>query len=193
VKNLKIETNNQLVSRLRDGDRTAFNEIFEIYWEILYSHAFKRLQDEASAKDVVQNVLLSLWRRRKEVEIKNLHAYLTSALRFQVYRQIAISRQYQHFYEPFEAMMISPIQTDQNLIRDDLAHLLLSWIDTLPRKRRQIFVLHYQKQLSVPEIASELGITHKTVYNQLNNCVKELQWKLAKYYILLFVVTNHIL
>src|SRR5690606_19449460 len=108
------------------------------------------------------------------------------------YKQISISRKFQQFYEPFEAMMISPIRADQDLIRDDLAQLLLAWIDTLPRKRRQIFVLHYQKQLTVPEIASELGITHKTVYNQLSNCIKDLQWKLAKYYTLVFFAMLHI-
>src|SRR5690606_17976562 len=116
-----------------------------------------------SAKDVVQNVFTSLWQRRKETEIDNLRSYLYGAVRYQVFKQVSLSNKYVGFYEPFEMMMVSPIRTDQNLIRDDLAQLLLTWIDTLPRKRRQIFVLHYQEQLTVPEIASKLGITHKTV------------------------------
>jgi len=187
--NTTVNTNDELlVDRLAKGDRTAFNIIFEKYWVGLYGKAFQRLQDEASAKDAVQNVFISLWQRRKEVEIENLRSYLFGAVRFQVFRQIGQSDRNVAFYEPFEMMMVSPIRTDQDLIRDDLAQLLLAWIDTLPRKRRQIFVLHYQEQLTVPEIASELGITHKTVYNQLHNCVKELQWKLAKYYVILLVL-----
>lgn len=186
--NLKAENDSQLVTRLKNGERLAFNEIFECYWDQLYRKAYQRLQDESSSKDAVQNVFISLWQRRKDVEIKNLRSYLYGAVRFQVYKQIDLSNKHTHFFEPFEAMMISPLQTDQELIRDDLAKLLLAWIDTLPRKRRQIFVLHYQEQLTVPEIANELGITRKTVYNQLNNCVKELQWKLAKYYTLLLLI-----
>ena len=179
-----------LVSGLAKGDRAAFNAIFDKYWAGLYGKAFQRLQDEASAKDVVQNVFTSLWQRRKETEIDNLRSYLYGAVRYQVFKQVSLSNKYVGFYEPFEMMMVSPIRTDQNLIRDDLAQLLLTWIDTLPRKRRQIFVLHYQEQLTVPEIASKLGITHKTVYNQLRNSVKELQWKLAKYYVIFMIIAS---
>lgn len=186
--NLKHEKDEILVSRLSKGDRKAFNEIFDRYWDLLYGNAFQRLQDESTAKDVVQNVLVSLWHRRTEVKIDNLRSYLYGAVRYQVFKQAARSSKYGPFYDVYEAMMVSPIRTDQDLIRDDLAQLLFAWIDTLPRKRRQIFVLHYQEQLTVPEIAAQLGITHKTVYNQLNNCVKELQWKLAKYYTLLLLV-----
>lgn len=190
--NLKTENDSQLVSRLNNGERAVFNEIFERYWDQLYRKAYQRLQDESSAKDAVQNVLISLWQRRKDVQIENLRSYLYGAVRFQVYKQIDQSNKNTHFVEPFEAMMISPIRTDHDMIRDDLAKLLLAWIDTLPRKRRQIFVLHYQQQLTVPEIAIELGITRKTVYNQLNNSVKELQLKLAKYYTLLLLVLFYI-
>ncbi len=183
-----MENDARLLARLNKGEQAAFNEIYEQYWEQLYRKAYQRLQEESSAKDVVQNVFVSLWQRRKEVAIDNLRSYLYGAVRFQVYNQINLSNKHSHFFDPFEAMMVSPIQTDQELIRDDLAKLLLAWIDTLPRKRRQIFVLHYKQQLSVVEIANELGVTRKTVYNQLNNCVKELQWKLAKYYTLLLLI-----
>lgn len=185
---LGLENDAQLVARLVNEEQAAFHAIYERYWELLYVKAYQRLQDESSCKDAVQNVFVSLWQRRKEVEIDNLKAYLFGAVRFQVFKQLGQSKKHRHFFKPFEDMMISPIRTDQDLIRDDLANLLLAWIDTLPRKRRQIFVLHYRQQLTVPEIAVKLGVTNKTVYNQLNNCVKELQWKLAKYYTLLLLV-----
>ncbi|HLT93064.1 MAG TPA: sigma-70 family RNA polymerase sigma factor [Membranihabitans sp.] len=182
------ENDDVLVLRLSGDDRAAFHAIFEKYWAPLYSKAFQRLQDEASAKDVVQNVFTSLWHRRREVEISNLKSYLFSAVRYQVFKQVSQSNKHSAFFDPFEMMMVSPIRTDQDLIRDDLAQLLIAWIDTLPRKRRQIFVMHYQEQLSVSEIAVKLGITRKTVYNQLNNSIKELQWKLAKYTLLWMLI-----
>ena len=186
--NLNLENDVELVARMVNGEQAAFHVIYERYWTLLYAKAFQRLQEESSTKDAVQNVFVSLWQRRKEVEINNLRSYLYGAVRFQVFKQLDQSKKHSQFFEPFEDMMISPIKTDQDLIRDDLANLLLAWIDTLPRKRRQIFVLHYREQLTVPEIAVKLGVTNKTVYNQLNNCVKELQWKLAKYYTLLLLV-----
>lgn len=187
--NSEIKANDDLlVARLARNDRSAFQAIFEKYWAPLYGKAYQRLQDDASAKDAVQNVFTTLWHRRRDADIQHLRSYLYGAVRYQVFKQISQSHKHTAFFDPFEMMMVSPIRTDQNLIRDDLAQLLLAWIDTLPRKRRQIFVMHYQEQLTVSEIAAKLGITRKTVYNQLSTCINELQWKLAKYYIILMVI-----
>lgn len=169
-----------LLDKLKGGDSGAYTLLYNRYWDALYGKAFQRLQDESSSKDVVQNVFIDLWRRRENLEIKNLRSYLYGAVRFQVFKQIDRSNKHHGFFEPFEHMMISPIRTDGEIIRDDLAKLLTLWIEALPEKRRAIFVLHYSQQLSVSEIASHLNITQKTVYNQLNNSVKELKWKLTK-------------
>lgn len=174
---------------MKSGDRAAFTAIYHRYWKEVYGEAFKRLQDKSSAEDVVQNVFTSIWSRRETADIKNLRSYLYGAARNQVYRNIHRSGRYVHFFEPFDMMMESPVRSDHNILREDLAEILMVWIDTLPRRRREIFVLHYKNQLSVPEIALRLGITHKTVYNQLNNCVKDLKWKLTEYYTLLLMVS----
>ncbi|WP_236974141.1 RNA polymerase sigma factor [Membranihabitans maritimus] len=171
----------ELCANMQSGDPVSFSCIYERYWDALYRKAFQRLQEESSSKDVVQNVFIDLWKRRNKLKIQNLRSYLYGAVRFQVYKHIDKSKKCDFFFEPFDQMMVSPIQTDGDIIRDDLAKLLALWIEALPEKRREIFVLHYQKQLSVSEIASELDITQKTVYNQLNNSIKELQWRLARF------------
>jgi len=182
-------TDHQLVEKMKGGDRTAFTTIYHRYWKEVFGEAYKRLQDKSSAEDILQNVFASIWDRREKTDIKNLRSYLYGAIRNQVFRQIHKSDRYVHFYDPLESMMISPIRSDHNIIRDDLSDILMAWIDTLPHKRREIFILHYKNQLSVPEIAIRLGITHKTVYNQLNNCVKDLKWKLTRYYTLLILIS----
>lgn len=183
-------TDRQLVEKMKRGDEAAFTAIYERYWKEVFGHAYKRLQETSAAEDVVQNVFVSIWQRREQADIRNLRSYLYGAVRYQIFRQIDRSDRYVHFFDPFEAMIVSPVRSDHNMIRDDLSKILLAWIDTLPRKRREIFVLHYQDQLSVPEIAVRLGITRKTVYNQLNNSVKDLKWKLTQYYTLLMVVSS---
>lgn len=177
-----------LLAKMQADDALAFNCIYERYWDAMYGKAFQRLQDNASSKDAVQNVFIDLWSRRKKSNITNLRSYLYGAIRFQVFKQIDTSRKFDTFFEVFEDMMVSPIQTDGEIIRDDLAHLLVLWVETLPQKRREIFVMHYQRQLSVAEIADELKITQKTVYNQLNTSIKELQWNLAKFIAILLII-----
>lgn len=182
----------ELLERMAEKDQKAFAVIYDRYWEELYQKAYRRLRDEAGAKDAVQNVFVSLWRRKSEVRIENLRAYLHGAVRFQVFRRVEKSTEFVAFSEPLEAMMISPFRADRNIIRDDLSRLLIAWIDTLPPKRRQVFIMHYQEQLSVKEIAARLGITRKTVYNQLHSSVSELQWKLSQYYTLAVVMMFYI-
>lgn len=178
-----------LIAKMKDGDSYAFTCIYDRYWEMLYRKAYQRLQDESASKDVVQNVFIDLWSRKKTIKIDHLKSYLYGAVRFQVLKQINKSQKFDPFFDLFDQMLISPIQTDGEVIRDDLAKLLLCWIETLPKRRQEIFVLHYKQQLSVEEIAQELNITRKTVYNQLNETIKNLQWNLARFTTLLLIIS----
>ena len=59
------------------------------------------------------------------------------------------------------------------------------WLNALPPKKRAIFILHFQENLSTKEIALKLGISQKTVQNQLGTASNELRDKMIKLLILL--------
>ena len=52
----------QLLDRVREGDRDAMTEIFDRYGRMVYSVALRVLQDQGHAEDVMQDVLFKLWR-----------------------------------------------------------------------------------------------------------------------------------
>ena len=54
----------ELLSRLQLGDSKAYSLLYEQYWERLYI-AFKLVQDEDAAKDLVQNVFIISGRGEK--------------------------------------------------------------------------------------------------------------------------------
>ncbi|MNL39221.1 RNA polymerase sigma factor [compost metagenome] len=54
------------------------------------------------------------------------------------------------------------------------------WIDALPDKRRKIFLMHYNDDLSTAEIAGRLNISRKTVQNQLNTASQALRLRLVQ-------------
>lgn len=179
-RNLSI-SDAELVQKIKAGDTDAFTRVYNRYWDSLYKKAYKRLKDRSASKDAVQNVFIDLWKRRKTSNIANLKSYLYGAVRFQVFKQIDKTKKFESFFEPFEDMMVAPFWTDGNIIRNELEDLLSSWVAALPRKRRKIFMLHYQEQLSASEIASRLNLSRKTVYNQLGSSIKELKLKLAQF------------
>ncbi|MVZ66514.1 hypothetical protein GQF61_11645 [Sphingobacterium sp. DK4209] len=48
-------TDAQLFARVKTDDHAAFTEIYERYWSVLFIHAFKIIENEEKAMDVVQD------------------------------------------------------------------------------------------------------------------------------------------
>src|SRR5690625_7994187 len=128
---------------MKRGDEAAFTAIYERYWKEVFGHAYKRLQETSAAEDVDQNVFVSICQHREQADIRNLRSSLYGAIRYQIFRQIDRSDRYVHFFDPFEAMIVSPVRSDHNMIRDDLSNILLVWFYTLTRKLSMLFVFLY--------------------------------------------------
>lgn len=170
-----------LLRLLHEGDTPAFTEIYRKYWESLFRSAYKRLKDKELCKDIVQNIFTDLWNRREEVEIKDLAAYLHTATRFQVYKQLAKQPLQSEFFQAFEEVLSSAFQSDESLLEKELLRLVELWISALPEKRRMIFLMHYYEDLSTHEISVRLGISRKTVQNQLNTASTYIRARLAHF------------
>lgn len=58
-----FEESEQLVVRLKEGDETAFEQLFILYKDLVYTLAFRLLADKTEAMDVAQDVFLTLFRK----------------------------------------------------------------------------------------------------------------------------------
>jgi RNA polymerase sigma-70 factor (ECF subfamily) len=171
----------ELVHLLLQDDTNAFDELYRRYWPILFNAAFKRIKSIDLSKDITQEVFMDLWVRRGKVSIVNMQAYLLTAVRFQVLKLISLEKNNTSFIEPFEKMADSSFNADGEIIDKELFHLFETWLNTLPGKRKAIFVMHYSEKLSTKEIAERLNISQKTVQNQLGNAVQALRSSLNQY------------
>lgn len=171
----------ELVHLLLQDDKDAFDELYRRYLPILFNAAFKRLKSKDLSKDITQEVFIDLWIRRGKVQIENLQAYLLTAVRFQVLKLISREKHNSSFIEPFENMAVSSLNADGEILDKELFDLFESWLNTLPVKRKAIFVLHYIEKLSTKDIAERLDISQKTVQNQLGNAVQGLRSSLNQY------------
>jgi RNA polymerase sigma-70 factor (family 1) len=169
----------QLLSLLKTGEREAFVAIYSRYWKLLYDRAYKRLADIGQVEDVLQDVFARLWTRREVAVIDHLAAYLASAVRYEVVRYLNSHKNSLHYYQPFEEMLTEMESPDARLISKEILNLVYQYADTLPEKRRRIFLLHVRDKLSTREIAETLGITQKTVQNQLGTALQGLKTHLT--------------
>jgi RNA polymerase sigma-70 factor (family 1) len=167
-----------LLRLMANDDMAAFEQLYHHLWQSLFNAAHKRLKNVEQSKDIVQDVFADLWLRRGKVEIENLPAYLNTAIRFQVYKRIAAEKSTAAFLEPFESIATSPFDAGKNIADKELAELAKTWFDTLPEKRKAIFLLHFVEKLSTQEIAERLHISQKTVQNQIGTAVKSLRRKI---------------
>lgn len=182
----------ELLLALKNGERSAFEEIFNRYWSSLYDAAYKRLKDKSQCKDIIQDVFADLWTRREKVQIENLSAYLHTAIRFQVFKVASRNKISPVFIELYDSIASSPYHPGKELEEKELEELAQAWMDSLPEKRRMIFQLHFQENLSTNEIAEKLGITQKTVQNQLGTASRDFKDQLIGSALLLLYLNSQI-
>lgn len=170
----------QLTALLQEGDGEAFVEIYRRNWRMMYNAAFKRLRDEKQCEDLVQNVFTDLWERRGEVDIDNLPAYLGTAVRFQVIKHSTRTRDASPLTDTLESTLISSLRSEDPLIEKETLEIVKLWIAALPEKRREIFLMYYMEELSSSKIAEVLGVSRKTVQNQIATATSSIRDQLSK-------------
>jgi DNA-directed RNA polymerase specialized sigma24 family protein len=93
---LNTLTDLELVDLLKSDGYAAFTEIYNRYWDKLFVVAYCRLDDELEAEEAVQNVFLSLWKRRENLELTHsISTYLSVAVKYQVITKLALLRRKQ--------------------------------------------------------------------------------------------------
>lgn len=181
-----------LVRLLKSGDTHAFTEIFNRYWDKMYIHALKMLQNEDEAKDLVQEIFTSLWIKADIFELQtNLAGYLYVATRRRVLNYIRNSKTQTLFYDNLGSYMEANQQSAIDIISaKELAASLDLEIQNLPPKMRQVYEMSRITYLSHKEIASQLNISQNTVKKQINNALKILKLKLdIQSYLLIAIIS----
>lgn len=168
-------TDAQLVELLTQGHRQAFETIYRKYWWPLFNAVYKRVKDKQKSEDLVQEVFYKLWRRKEELRIDHLEAYLKTAALYETLNYLSRAKVTCEFFGPFQEILQEKETPDMQLLSKDLLQLIHAYAETLPEKRKQIFLLHIQTRLSTKEIAELLGLSQKTVQNQLGNAMNGLK------------------
>jgi RNA polymerase sigma-70 factor (family 1) len=188
--NVNIENDLVLFALLKQGNNEAFESIYNKYWYGLFKTACKRLHDNNKCQDVVQNVFTDLWNRRTELDIRDLQAYLHTAVRFQALKAVTRQPSQTSFVDVFETEIISSLHADGSLLDKEARKLVEQFINALPVKRRIIFIRHYIDELSTAQIASELNVSQKTVQNQLTTASHALRLRLTHLFSLAALLTT---
>jgi RNA polymerase sigma-70 factor (family 1) len=169
----------KLLELLRLDDRKAFEILYNKYSPKLYYAAYNLFRDKDVCEDLVQELFIDLWTKRNDLNITSLEWYLKVAIKNRVLMYIRTQR---------ATLDVSAIEVlaekysaDSQLLQHDISRILEDNVAQLPEKCRQIFTLSRKEYLSNKEIATRLGISIKTVENQMTIALRYLRTGLTDY------------
>ena len=154
----------------RFDDQHAYKELFKSLYHYLYPFARTIVKEKESAEEVVSDVFIKVWEKRKELEkIDNLKVYLYVSTRNIAFNYLDKQKRNATFsIDDFQAEFTSVyFDPEQMLITADMLALIQKAIDQLPPKCKMIFKLVKDDGLKYREVAEVLGLSVKTVENQL--------------------------
>jgi RNA polymerase sigma-70 factor, ECF subfamily len=159
-----------------------FDELVLASYAGLRRFGYRLTGSRAAAEDIVQDVFASIWRRQAEFEYTDPLPYLYRAVRN---RAISQRRQAQRqggwlagLAREWSERQAAPTDPSE---ASDLAQAIDQAIAALPERRRTIFAMHRDQQLTYSQIAGALGISIKTVETQMGRALKTLRERLAPY------------
>jgi RNA polymerase sigma-70 factor (family 1) len=152
---------------------TTFEALFKEHYNTLANYAFSILKSRENAEDVVQDVFVKLWQNQPDViSTPQVKFYLLTATKNNC---ISLLRKEsgKTFVQPENVHLAAspeplPVQKEQ----EDITTIINTALSNLPPQCLVIFRLSRFGKLTYQQIADELGLSVKTVENQMGKALR---------------------
>lgn len=168
----------QLWECIIDDDSKAFAALYDRYWYSIYILSFSYLKDNQASEEIVHDIFFDIWRRRKTLKIEKFKQYFSVATKNRVYKHIRKIKNCPIVYISDygnESLNYTENSGYERVKHSELEQLVNTHLKKLPQRCEEIFVLSRIQNLSNSEIADQLGISKRTVENQITTASKYLR------------------
>lgn len=168
----------ELLTRLRNGDILAYDQIYNLYSHKLYHFVFKILKDDGDSEDTVQEVFIKIWELRNELKDYKLLNSFIFTLAYN--SSITLIRKRISSAKYLENLKLASVNQSNDIpyVEAEFNELKLQidrLIESLPDRQKQVFLSHREQGLTYSEIAHEMGISENTVENHMAKALKFLR------------------
>lgn len=171
-------TPEKLAKMINQSDRNAFNSLFGMLWEPMYTYASSLVMNDSTAKDLVQEVWIDYWQRRETIEVQNVKSYLFKAIRYKCYNALRDMKFNKIQIEVAHSVYIdSEVEMEADLA--DLSKRIDETISSLPKRCQEVFILSRVNHVNNKEIAEKLNISQRSVENQISFALRRLRKELS--------------
>jgi RNA polymerase sigma-70 factor (ECF subfamily) len=173
---------NDLLADFFNGERRAFEEIYDRYYSVLVRFCFCLIGDQEDSKDVTIQVLTILFKKHTDfTSLQNIKAFLYITARNMCFNQL---KHTQRLTEKYKRYFKNRAEDDQEVFIDqvdtELFRLIQQSIQELPPQCRKVIKLIYIDELKYKEVAEVLDTTIKNVENLRSYALKKLRESLCR-------------
>ncbi len=173
-------------------DQESFKILFKSQFKVLCFFAVKYVRDYEASREIVQDVFLKLWEKRKDIDPeKSLKSYLGTAVRNRCINYLRDNKKFNHDLQYMEELPVNiSVAPSDKLLESEIRVRIMEATAELPDKCREIFILSRNEQLKYQEIADHLGISVKTVETQMSKALQHMRIRLREFLMIAILIMN---
>ncbi|WP_183558849.1 RNA polymerase sigma factor [Mucilaginibacter sp. SP1R1] len=159
----------ELIQLLQVGDTTAFTAIYKIYSKRLFLKILRMVNDEDTAKEILQDLFMKIWEGRENIDTsRSFRSYLYT---------IGVNMVYDHFRKVAKnkqlagkiLLMATDVytHTEENMISKQNMDLIRVAVNQLPPQRKKIYTMCRLEGKTYDEVSQELHISASTIQDHM--------------------------
>jgi len=172
--NNAVDCEENLIERSRRGDEDAFRILVEQYKRLLFGTAYLILKDSPATEEAVQETIIKMWKHLSSLrDSSSIRAWL---LRIVVNESKQQLRKKKFITVPLDeaAEIAESDDTNELLIYNEDHHELVKALALLSPEQKEVIILRYFTELTVPEIAKATNTREGTIKSRLSRALDRL-------------------
>lgn len=171
--------------KIRDGDADAMRVLYQKSFQELYLYGLRMVPDKQLVQDCLHEVFCEIWLKRKTITtVLYIRSYLKTCVRNRLLKEIEGGKKLESLdgqsdelqgEQSYESLLIASQEDEERQIRIGQA------LQQLSKMQRKIIQLKYYDGLSYDQIATQLNLKPRTVYNHVFIALSTLRTALKLY------------
>ncbi|KAF2514852.1 RNA polymerase sigma factor [Flavobacterium foetidum] len=172
-----------LWQQIKKGDITAFEKLYDIYADVLFTFALQYTKETSIAKDAIHDVFLDIYKYRSGLaESVNVKSYLFKITQRNVLKKEKAAQKIFYITSDYDTVTLKELSFEDSLIEEEnnatLNSRLAFAMQELTDKQRQALFYRFNEDKPYEEIATILDISIESCRTLIYRCLKELRKKL---------------
>lgn len=174
-----------LVEKAQKGDRQAFQEIYNLYYDRLYRYGCSTFTDEGLVHDTIQDVFVWLMQHpHKLARIDNLDTYLFKCVRRNLSSSSQRAKSKKNSAKRYYQGQQEEMSVEERFIESERLNTQSTWLsyqlDQLSPHQKEVIYLRFYENLSYDQMADIFAVSNQVVRNSVYRALKSLRQNAAQ-------------